>query len=83
MQRLLYVVSIDLQQRISKKGGKYTDRVNTLLLDVLKDAIEIVYMSKKDAEDEDDDDNADDDDNNDNKDGIDPGKEHLHPIEII
>jgi hypothetical protein len=52
-------------------------------LDVLKDAIEIVYMSKKDAEDEDDDDNADDDDNNDNKDGIDPGKEHLHPIEII
>ena len=58
---------------MSKKGGKYTDRVRVLPLDILKHVIENAYTSKDDVDGEDEDEN---------KDVIDAGKELLHPIAI-
>ena len=64
---------ITVGKDMSKKGGKYTDRVRVLPLDILKHVIEHAYMSKDDVGGEDEDEN---------KDMIDAGKELLHPIVI-
>jgi hypothetical protein len=58
---------------MSKKRGKYTDRIKVFPLDSLKGVIENAYTSKKDDE-------GDDDDENKNM--LDTGKELLHSIVI-
>jgi hypothetical protein len=68
---LLYRISFGTD--MSKKSGKYTDRIKVLPLDIFKRVIENVYTSEKDDE-------GDDDDKN--KNVLDTGKELLHPIAI-
>jgi hypothetical protein len=58
---------------MSKKRGKYTNRIKVLPLDILKGVIENAYTSKKDDE-------CDDDDEK--KTVLDTGKELLHHIAI-
>jgi hypothetical protein len=58
---------------MSKKRGKYTNRIKLFLLDILKGVIENAYTSKNDDE-------GDDEDKNKNM--LDTGKELWHHIAI-